>query len=176
MNEYSYFETERLFLYPTMEEDTEFIFELMNSPKWKEFIGERNIHTLDDAKNYIETRMMPQLIRLGFSNYTVIRKEDAAKIGTCGFYDREELEGFDIGFAFLEAYEGKGYAYEAANALIAAAFNEFDMEEIHAYTDTHNFACQKLLTRLGLEEIGLTSFPSSEEELLKFTLKKSTDA
>ena len=53
MNQYKKFETERLILKPTSEEDAEFIFELFNTPKWIKYIGDRNIKTLEDAKNYI---------------------------------------------------------------------------------------------------------------------------
>lgn len=46
---------------------------------------------------------------------TVIRKLDNVKIGTCGLYDREGIDGVDIGFAFLPEYEKKGFAFENAN-------------------------------------------------------------
>lgn len=47
------FETERLILKPTDLEDVDLIFELMNSPKWLEYIGDRNIKTKEDARQYI---------------------------------------------------------------------------------------------------------------------------
>lgn len=172
MNEHIYFETENLYLYPTTEEDSEFIFELMNTPKWIQNIGDRDIKTIDDATTYIVERMKPQQERLGYSNYTVIRKNDLTKLGTCGLYSREKMNGVDIGFAFLPEHEGKGYASEASHALIAAAFEEFNLNEIHGYTSTDNLSSQRLLKRLGLIEIGLTEFPSTNEKLLKFTIKK----
>jgi len=108
---YKEFETERLIIKPTSEKDGEFIFELLNTPKWIEFIGDRNVKSVEDAKEYIQNKMTSQLERLGYSNYTLIKKPDGVKIGTCGLYDREGLEGIDIGFAFLPEYEKKGYAY-----------------------------------------------------------------
>jgi len=104
MNESEVFETDRLLLRPTSTADAEFIMELMNTPKWIEFIGDRNVKTLEGAKAYIANKMMPQLQRLGYSNFTIIRKSDDVKIGTCGLFDREGLEGIDIGFAFLPHY------------------------------------------------------------------------
>ncbi|MGA8855003.1 MAG: GNAT family N-acetyltransferase, partial [Christiangramia sp.] len=89
------FETERLTIRPTALEDATFIFELFNSPKWLQFIGDRKIRSVENAKNYISERMHPQLQKLGFSNYTIIRKSDNLKIGTCGLYDREVLNGID---------------------------------------------------------------------------------
>ena len=97
------FETERLFIRPTSLEDAPFIFELLNPPKWKKFIGDRNIHSIKDAEAYIENKMLPQLEKLGYTNNTVIRKFDRQKIGSCGLYNREGIEGVDIGFSLLPA-------------------------------------------------------------------------
>ena len=35
-------------------------------------------------------------------------------MGSCGLYDREGLDGVDIGFAFLPQFEGQGFGFEAA--------------------------------------------------------------
>ncbi|WGH76069.1 GNAT family N-acetyltransferase [Tenacibaculum tangerinum] len=169
---YKTFETERLFLRPTTEEDAAFILELLNTPKWIEFIGDRNVKTLEDAKAYIKQKMIPQLERLGYGNYTLLRKENHHKIGTCGLYDREGLEGIDIGFAFLPEYEKKGYAFEASSRIKEAALNEFGIETINAITTKNNVASQKLLEKLGLSYSGTTKIPNDDEELLVYKLKK----
>ncbi len=165
------FETERLLLKATNVEDTSFILELMNTPKWIKNIGDRNIRTEEDAKNYINEKMRPQQQRLGFSNYTIIRKSDQAKMGTCGLYDREGLEGIDIGFAFLPAYEKQGFAFEAANKLKDLAFKEFGIKLIKAITSKENLASQKLLEKLGLTLVGTTKLPNDEEELLLYKIE-----
>ena len=132
---YKTFETERLFLRPALPlEDAAFVLELMNTPKWKQNIGNRNINSIEDATHYINTRMMPQLERLGYGNYVLLRKSDNAKIGSCGLYDRVGLEGIDIGFAFLPAYEKKGYAFEAARKILDAGTNIFNIKKISAIT------------------------------------------
>ena len=169
---YFTYETERLRVRPTSEEDAGFIVELFNTPKWLKFIGDRNVKTLEDAKTYIQNKMLPQLKRLGYSNYTVIRKEDNCKIGSCGLYDREGLEGIDIGFAFLPEYEGKGYAYEASIVLKNAAFSKFEITELRAITVKENISSQKLLERLGLSLEGTTKLPGGEEELLLYSIRK----
>ena len=66
MKKYAHFETERLFLQPTTEEDAGFILELLNSPKWLEYIGDRSVHTEEDAKQYIKNKISPQLEKLGY--------------------------------------------------------------------------------------------------------------
>ncbi len=123
-------------------------------------------------KTIILTKMQPQLERLGYSNYTLVRKIDNVKIGTCGLYDREGLEGIDIGFAFLPEYERKGFAFEAANKIKNVAFNEFGIKVISAITTKNNVSSQKLLEKLGLELTGTTKLPNDNEELLLYKIEK----
>ena len=172
MTAYKVFDTERLLLKPTSVADAEFILELMNTPKWIEYIGDRNVKTIARAKAYIANKMMPQLQRLGYSNYTIERKSDEAKIGTCGLFDREGLDGIDIGFAFLPEYGKKGYAFEAANKLKDIAFNEFGILELSAITSKNNSASQALLEKLGLKRLGTTKLPNEDKEVLIYKLKK----
>ncbi len=168
MAESKTFKTERLILKPTDEEDASFILELLNTPKWLKYIGDRNVKTLESAKAYITNKMLPQLKKLGYSNYTVIRKSDKTKMGTCGLYDREGLDGIDIGFAFLPKYENKGYAFESANKLKNVAFNEFGIKEINAITTKNNVSSQKLLEKLGMRLTGTTNISNDNEELLLY--------
>lgn len=168
-------ETERLILKPTSNDDAPFIFDLLNSPKWIKFIGDRNIKNLDDAIAYIEERIRPQQIRLGYSNYTVIRKKDGAKIGSCGLYDRHGIEGIDLGFAFLPSFENKGYGFESANRLLDAAINQFELEQVSAITLKQNTSSQKLLEKLGLKHIRNIVLPRADEELMLYQLKIDED-
>ncbi|GAB2769022.1 GNAT family N-acetyltransferase [Salinimicrobium soli] len=167
------YETERLLLRPSTEEDADMILELFNSPKWKRYVGERKVNTLEDAAKYIRERMMPQLHRLGFSNNTVIRKSDGAKLGCCGLYDREGLDGVDIGYGFLPQYEGHGYAFEAACRVKQLGIEDFGIKEILGITAQENLASQKILLKLGLREEGLISLPGETKKLLLYRWKLS---
>lgn len=162
------FETERLWLMPSGPEDAAFFLEILNSDKWLQHVGDRNVHTLEEAAQYIRTRIMPQYERLGYGNYTLVRKEDDEKIGLCGLYDREGLEGVDIGFALLPAYEREGYAYEAANVLKHAAFEKFGLSKISAITIHTNTASQKLLEKLGLKYIRDIVLEGDDEVLMLY--------
>lgn len=164
------FETERLWLRPTTEADAEFVFRLMNTPKWLQYIGDRNIRSVNDARVYIQNRMLPQLQRLGYSNYTVVRKADGQPLGSCGLYDREGVEGIDIGFAFFPEFEGQGYGFEAANCLKQAAFGTFGLELLSAITSFENKASQRLLEKLGLKRVGAITLPGGVEAVYLYRL------
>ena len=169
---YKTFETERLIIRPTSKEDASFIYVLMNTPKWHKYIGDRNVNSISMAGEYINRKMVPQLLRLGYSNYTVIKKDDGKKIGTCGLYDREGLEGIDIGFAFLPAFEKKGYAFEASDRLQQAAFEDFALKSLSAITAKDNISSQKLLQKLGFNLIGTTKIVNDPNEILLYKLEK----
>lgn len=173
MSNYRSFETERLLLKPSTEDDAAFVLELLNTPKWLQYIGDRKVHTLEAAKEYIQNRILPQYERLGYGNYTVTRKADGAKLGNCGLYDREGLEGIDIGFAFLPAYEGQGYALESATEIKRVAIEVFGLTHIGAITVKENTASQKLLKKLGLRYLKTVQLPNSDEELLYYQLTVS---
>ena len=164
------FESSRLIIRPTTEVDAELVYELMNAPKFIQFVGDRGIHSSAEAKNYIQTKMLPQLDSLGYSSYSLITKADGSKIGTCGLYNREGVDGIDIGFGLLPAYERLGYAYEAASILLQAAFTDFDLKEIKAITAKDNTSSQRLLEKLGLTMVGNTRLPNDSEEILLYAI------
>ena len=143
----------------------------MNTPKFIKFVGDRAINSIQDAEKYIQTKMLPQLNTLGYSSYSIITKADGVKIGTCGLYNRDGVDGIDIGFGLLPQYEGLGYAYEAAHRLMKAAFEAFEIKEIKAITSKENLSSQRLLEKLGLEKLGTTKLPNEDHEILLYAKK-----
>lgn len=167
------FESSRLIIQPTTEVDAELVYQLMNTPKFIQFVGDRGIHSSAEAKNYIQTKILPQLDSLGYSSYSLVTKKGGSKIGTCGLYNREGVDGIDIGFSLLPAYEGLGYAYEAASILLQAAFIDFDIKEIKAITAKDNTSSQRLLEKLGLTVAGTTRLPNETEEILLYAIDQN---
>ena len=47
------YETERLMLKPTSIDDAAFVLAVMNTPKWIKNIGDRKVHSVEDAEQYI---------------------------------------------------------------------------------------------------------------------------
>lgn len=165
MNSY---ETDRLILKPAEVQDADFFLELYNMPSFIQYIGDRNLRTKEDAENYITSRFIPQIEKLGFGNYVVILKEDHTKIGAVGIFEREGLDVLDIGFSFLEKYEGKGFAYESANKLKEVAAIDFGVHKISAITTKDNFSSQKLIERLGLKFQKMVTIPEDVVELMYY--------
>lgn len=169
----SKFQTERLMLTPTSLEDALFFLDLLNTPKWLEFIGDRQVKTLAAARAYIQEHVLPQYEKLGYGSYTVSLKKDSTKIGCCGLYDRKGLNGVDIGFSLLPDYERQGYGYEAASCIRDAAFSEFGLEAIGAITVKNNVASRGLLEKLGLVFERTVKLENDPEKLMYYEMKKS---
>ncbi len=159
------FETERLIMKLADLEDADFFLELYNLPSFIKHIGDRNLRTKEDAENYISSRFLPQIEKLGFGNYVVIHKELNKKIGAVGIFVREGIDVPDIGFSFFPDFEGKGYAYESAVNLMEIVKAEFGIEKLSAMTSDENLSSQKLIERLGLEFKKYVIFPDDNEEL-----------
>ncbi|KMQ66579.1 GNAT family acetyltransferase [Chryseobacterium angstadtii] len=167
-NENNTFETERLILRPMSLEDGDFIFELYNRPKFIQYIGDRHLKTVSDAENYIQNRFMPQFEKLGYGNYLMVTKDGNEKIGGVGIFEREGLEIVDIGFSLLEEFEGKGYAYEAAQKVKSIGMDDFGLKKISAITSKDNFSSQKLIEKLGLKFQKYVTLPGETEELMYY--------
>lgn len=170
MAPYLTFETERLFLRPTAEEDASFILELLNTPKALQYVGDRNVHTVEEAKKYIADKVTPQLERLGYANYVAIRKSDGEKLGVCGLFDRPGVDGVDIGFSFLPQHEKQGYAYEAAARVMRAGIEEFGLTAINGYTIEANTDSRRLLEKLGLKFRETVRLPNDDEDIMLYVL------
>lgn len=161
-----HYETERLILRPAIIEDAAFYFRLMNSAKWLQFIGDRQLYSLEATALYVQQKMLTAWEKHGFGTFTVIRWQDHTMIGTCGLFVRDGLNGVDLGFALLSEYEGKGYAYEAAARIKEVAFEEFHLQELLAIALPENTASLKLLKKLGFHSVRTTTLPGDKEEVL----------
>ncbi|HEX8287788.1 MAG TPA: GNAT family N-acetyltransferase [Pyrinomonadaceae bacterium] len=162
-------ETERTILREIIESDAEFIFDLLNQPSFIKYIGNRNVHTLDDARDFIENRYRESYREHGFGLYLVELKENRAAIGICGFVQREGLTDADIGFAFLPQYEKKGYAYESADAIVKYGREKLNLKRILAIATQNNENSHRLLEKLGFKYERLIKLPHGEEQLKLFS-------
>ncbi|WP_196892961.1 GNAT family N-acetyltransferase [Aureivirga marina] len=171
MSQSKIYETERLILRASNLSDVDLVINLLNTPKYIEFIGNRNINTTEQAEEHIKERMLHSYENFGTGNFTIIRKEDQKKIGSCGMYDREGVDGLDIGFAFLPEFEGKGYAFESAYKL-KEIFVEKGLDKISAITLKENLSSRKLLEKLDLEFQEIIKIPNDDADLMLYVWEK----
>ncbi len=68
-----------------------------------------------------------------------------------GIHHRRNMPEFGLFWALLKAHQGKGYATEAAQAVIDFAFKELNLKRIIATTDDENVESQAVMRRLGMK-------------------------
>ena len=137
--------TERLSLEILKVNDYNFILSIVNSKGWIENIGDRNIHSKDEAIEYINKILWTD----NFIYWVVRTKKAKTPIGIISLIKRSYLEYFDIGFAFLPEYTHYGYAYEAAKAVLKMVSRLPAFKIILATTLFSNKSSIKLLIKLG---------------------------
>jgi RimJ/RimL family protein N-acetyltransferase len=162
-------ETERLTLRQMTPADAPFILQLLNEPSFIENIGDKGVRTLDDARNYILTGPMEMYRKHGFGLYRVDLKDTATPIGTCGLLKRDTLENADIGYAFLPKYWSKGYALEAATAVMAYGKDTLELDRIVAIVSPHNEGSIKVLQKIGLKFEKMMRLTPTDKEIKLFT-------
>lgn len=170
--------TSRLQLKAITVDDAEFYLALMNCHTWLEFIGDRNVYTVDEARSYIERTMQKQWTELGYGNFIVFKQvpQDPGgdvtdsfsqiPIGAVGLFSR--YSKVDLGFAFLPEYEKLGYAYEAATALLHEARVTYNITTLSGITTSNNINCQKLLSKLGFHLKEETVLPNETRPVLLY--------
>jgi len=142
-------QTKRLRLRQLEQEDAAFILRLVNEPSWLRFIGDRNVHSLEEAEAYLRDGPQRMYAQFGFGLWLVERLADGAPLGMCGLIKRDTLDDIDIGFALLPEYWHQGYAFEAAAATLQHARQALGLARIVAITSHDNTASGQLLEKLG---------------------------
>ena len=162
-------ETERLSLRKLTVDDAEFILTLLNEPSFLRYIGDKKVRDLDDARQYILNGPVGSYERHGFGLNCVELRESHTPIGMCGLLKRDELPDPDIGFALLPDFWNKGFAFEAAEAVLKDARERLKIQRILAITSLDNDASINLLQRLGFRFEEVVQLSPNGEQLRLFT-------
>ena len=169
-------ETERLALRRLTADDAPFLLELLNDPAFLRFIGDRGVRTLDDARAYVERGPAASYTQHGFGLYRVARRDDDTPVGICGLLKRDALEHADLGYAFLPAHRGLGYALESAAAVVAHARRDLGLGRLLAITSPDNDASIRVLEKLGFRFERVTKLSEDAHEVKLFALEEPSAA
>ena len=162
-------ETQRLRLRHLTSHDAPFILELLNDPEFIRNIGDRGVRSLEDARRYVQSGPVTGHHKSGLGLWLVELKEGSTPIGICGLLKRDYLEDVDVGFAVHAAFRHKGYAFEAAEAVIRHGHEVLGLHRIVAIASPDNHASIKLLRRLGLQYEGNVRASDADRETALFT-------
>lgn len=159
-------ETSRLRLRHITLADSGFLLRQLNEPAWIRFIGDRGVRNEAEAAAYIETRFFEPVRALGFGLYVLELKATQEPVGLCGLVKRPFLDHPDLGFSLLGAHWGRGYALEAAQAVVHHARTVLGVPKLYAITSPENVRSGSLLAKLGFR-LENAAFPTPDGQSLK---------
>jgi ribosomal-protein-alanine N-acetyltransferase len=90
-------------------------------------------------------------------------------IGFVGLNEPRFRPGVEIGWRLARAAWGHGYATEAAEAVLAFAFDEIGLDEVISFTSTTNVRSQRVMERIGMTRDPADDFdhPNVTDERLR---------
>jgi RimJ/RimL family protein N-acetyltransferase len=141
--------TARLTLHWMTVDDAPFMLGLLNEPSFHEFIGDRGVRTIDDARQYLLNGTIASYGYNGFGLYLAREREFGTPVGICGLVQRAGLDDADLGFALLPTFWGRGYALEAAEAVLQHARHDLGLLRLVAIVSPSNVRSMHVLERVG---------------------------
>src|SRR5690349_6031091 len=142
-------ETPRLTLRRMQFDDAPMLVRLMNEPSFIENIGDRGVHSIEDAHRYLREGPMAMYEKYGYGLWHTALK-DGTFVGMCGLLKRDHLPAPDLGYAYLPAFWGQGIAYEAADATIQHCARKFGLERVLGVVSEGNTGSNRVLEKLGM--------------------------
>ena len=151
-------ETERLILRPFLEEDAADVFAYLKNPTVNCFACMK-LDSLEEARAAIREKMQ-------HSEYcfAIVRKDTGTVIGEIEAHPESSqpdaaenyvTDTFSPCWMLHPAYQGNGYAFEAAKAFFDYLFQEKSARRIYAFTEDYNLPSQNLCKKLGMRQEGL---------------------
>ena len=149
-------ETSRLLLRPFTESDAADAFEYLKAPTVNCFACMK-LNSLEEAQTEMKKRTDDELY------FAIVLKENGKVIGeifagaeaTSPDEQDAAQDTFSPCWMLNPAYQGKGYAYEAAKAFFDYLFTQKGARRIYAYTEDYNHSSQRLCEKLGMRREGL---------------------
>ena len=111
--------------------------------------------SLDENREKL-TRQVAHFEQHGFGMCAVGLVAAGETIGSTGLQHLEGGPEIEVGYRYLKAHWGQGYATESARASIAYGFDELGLDRVVAVALETNVASRRVLEKCGLHEIGLT--------------------
>ncbi|XZF15487.1 GNAT family N-acetyltransferase [Chitinophagaceae bacterium MMS25-I14] len=148
-------ETERLLYREIQPEDDVHMFTLDSDPLVHRYLGGKVQTNIEQAREVIRL-IRDQYATNGIGRWAVIEKRTGNFTGWAGLkLMKTSVNGHinfhDVGYRFIPAYWGKGYATEAARASVQYGFETLGLTEMFGITDLDNLASFRVLQKAGLQ-------------------------
>jgi len=141
--------TDRLQLREMTEADAENIYRLNSTEMVVRYVGEPVLKNVAEALEILRTRILPQYTR-GIGRWACELRDGGDFIGWCGLKYMPDEDEYDLGYRFLEQHWGKGYATEAARAVLEYGRNHLPGCRIVGKAFLENVGSIRVLQKIGM--------------------------
>jgi ribosomal-protein-alanine N-acetyltransferase len=149
-------QTIRLILEPLAIDHVESLFTLTSDPEVAKYTSMFDLHSnKNETLKYIQ-KNLELFDKAEVIPWIVFEKVSGKIVGFVRFLDFSILNArAEIGYAFVSSSWNKGYATEAAKALIDFGFKSLNLIRIQATVDPKNFASNRVLEKCGMHFEGI---------------------
>ena len=147
--------TDRLILREFVPDDWPAVLAYQRDPRYLQFYPWTD-RTEAEARDFVQMFLDQQAERPRRKfQFTITFPDDGQVIGNCGIRRKPESDWeADIGYELAPEYWGRGYATEAALAIINFGFRELKLHRISSWCIADNAASVRVLERVGLRVEG----------------------
>ena len=151
-------ETSRLCLRRMKPSDAEDVFDYASRPETSKYLLWYPHEDLSYTKKYLKY-IDKRYSQGAFFDWAVVEKNSGKMIGTCGFSKIDvNHERGEVGYVLNPDFHRKGYAPEAASAVLRFGFEVLGLHRIEVRFMIENTASRKVAEKLGM------SFEGEERE------------
>lgn len=149
-------DTARLQLEPYQNSHYDGLRVMDNDAEVMRYINEGIVKTPEETWENIR-RVQARWEKYGFSWWAIREKASGAIAGVACLQHLANVEGapLEIGWRLVPAHNGKGYATEAAQAIIEFAAEQKGATYLVAVADPENLPSQRVMQRLGMTYKGI---------------------
>ncbi|MBV8171318.1 MAG: GNAT family N-acetyltransferase [Candidatus Eremiobacteraeota bacterium] len=105
---------------------------------------------------------------LGYGDWAIVARDDGAILGESGLTRLRESGEVELGYMLRSAFWGRGFASEAASAIVRYAFDELELGRLVSLIEPANAASVRIVERLGMRPLGATQHRG--RRMLKYEL------
>ena len=150
--------TERLVLRPPSEGDAVEMGAIFGDERVMRAIGRERVETPEEILERAR-RHARFFETLGYCIFLARRRDTGELVGDCGLAPAEARgPATEIAWRFAPAHWGRGYATEAARAVLDDAYARTELDEIIAITLPENARSQRVACKLGMSERGMETW------------------
>ena len=151
-------------------DDADLMLAVWNDPAFLRNVGDRGVRTEEQARRQIEEGALQLYAKHGYGPYALEIRSTGERIGICGLFKRDNLDDPDIGFALLPEFCRRGYAEEAAQAVVDHARDDLAVRTLTAIVSPDNTASIRLIEKLGLRFCRMITMPGDEQAIRLYSM------